>query len=218
MGHAKPYLAWKRCLSSSASLATWPGGYFSGSSLHTVHSCLSRSSCRCPQCPPREPTWNRATREPSALGCPLPKPPRYSQAAGFVEGTGLVQRVWGLVSRGDLQVAGDVDLEGKLSQNPQFGLILFFMQASTALVGARPGGQTHLTRFLSSPANLKASTTNCSVSCLGRGDTKAEVLSSALPSTKHLDREQKSGTPQGDTAPPHRPHCTPPYPLRSIKA
>lgn len=142
MGHAKPYLAWKRCLSSSASLATWPGGYFSGSSLHTVHSCPSHSSCRCPQCPPREPTWNRATCEPSPPGCPLPKPPRYSQAAGFVEGTGLVQRVWGLVSRGDLQVAGDVDLEGKLSQKPQFGLIFFHAGQRCSCRGKARGSDT----------------------------------------------------------------------------
>jgi len=50
---------------------------------------------------------------------PLPACTSYSQAAGFVEGTGLVQWIWGLVSWGDLQVAGDVDLERKLNQHPR---------------------------------------------------------------------------------------------------
>lgn len=45
---------------------------------------------------------------------PLPSCTSYSQAAGFVEGTGLVQWIWGLVSWGDLQVAGDIDLEGEI--------------------------------------------------------------------------------------------------------
>lgn len=34
---------------------------------------------------------------------------------------------------------------------------------------------------------------NCSVSCLGLGEMKAEVVSSNLPSTKHLRKGQKSG-------------------------
>lgn len=79
------------------------------------------------------------------------------------------------------------------------------------------GWAPHLTKFLSSPANLNASTMNCSVSCLVLGEMKAEVVSSDLPSTKHLDKGQKSGTSQPATAIPPREHCIP-YPLRSIKA
>jgi len=58
---------------------------------------------------------------------------------------------------------------------------------------------------------------NCSVSCLGLGEMKAELVSSDLPSTKHLDKGQKSGTLQPATEVPPREHRTP-YPLRSIKA
>lgn len=45
-----------------------------------------------------------------------------------------------------------------------------------------------LTKFPTSPANLKASTKNRSDSGRGRGDTKAEPVSSALLSTRHLGK------------------------------
>lgn len=54
------------------------------------------------------------------------------------------------------------------------------------------GEEQHLTRFPASPANLKASTRNRSDSGRGRGDTKAEPVSSALPSTRHLGKGQES--------------------------
>ena len=57
--------------------------------------------------PPRRPTPDEKAKlfNPWASCCS-----NYSQVAGFVEGASLVQRVRSLVSQGDLQVAGDVDL------------------------------------------------------------------------------------------------------------
>jgi len=48
-----------------------------------------------------------------------------------------------------------------------------------------------LTRFLLSPADLKTSILNLSTSSRGRGVMKAELVSSTLPSTKHLDMGQR---------------------------
>lgn len=65
----------------------------------------------------RSPTETELPVSPLLQAGPLPVHTSYSQAAGFVEGAGLAQWIWGLVSWGDLQVAGDVDLEGKLSEH-----------------------------------------------------------------------------------------------------
>lgn len=62
----------------------------------------------------RSPAETELPVSPLLQAGPLPTCTSYSQAAGFVEGTGLVQWIWGLVSWGDLQVAGDIDLEGKI--------------------------------------------------------------------------------------------------------
>lgn len=84
--------------------------------------------------------------------------------------------------------------------------------------------EQHLTKFPASPANLKASTRNRSDSGRGRGDTKAEPVSSALPSTRHLEEDQESkifrGNPGFSTGiwdSPAGPRARP-YPPRSMKA
>lgn len=59
-----------------------------------------------------------------------------------------------------------------------------------------------LTRFLVSPANLKTSILNRSTSSRGRGVMKAELVSSTLPSTKHLNVGQMGGVGQHPAEPP----------------
>lgn len=59
----------------------------------------------------------------------------------------------------------------------------------------RRGGHTHgsLTKFLASPANLNTSILKRSTSSRGRGVMKAELVSSDLPSTRHLGWDGDGG-------------------------
>lgn len=69
---------------------------------------------------------------PLLLAVPTHMSFSYSQAAGFVEGTGFVQWIGGLVCWGDLQVTRDVDLEVKLNQHPQDELSLVLQNTTTS--------------------------------------------------------------------------------------
>lgn len=140
----------------------------------------------------------------------------HSQAAGFAEGTGFIPGIWGFSRRGHPQVAADVELAGEIKE---YSLILEILGLfSMNKPRKEEGWKQHLTKFPVSPANLKASTRNRSDSGRGRGDTKAEPVSSALLSTRHLEKGWESAgiphrNPGSCSQPPARP-----YPPRSMKA
>lgn len=131
--------------------------------------------------------WGCGELEGTCPFVPASRCGAYSRVSGFVEGAGFVQGVRGLFRWGHLQVAGDVDLQG--GQGREVGTCWW------GDTGSGPAGDTRsLTRFLVSPANLNTSIVKRSMSSRGRGVMKAELVSSDLPSTRHLGWDGRWGS------------------------